>query len=78
MAVVIRFDKKLYGRASVEEAINDWREVGTFELAEEDASFQVTVASLADPDMTLEGDAGQTIAGEFSNYVLGLETVARR
>jgi hypothetical protein len=58
----IMFNKKLYLKEAIEQAINDFSEVAKLDFHENDA-FLVTISS--------EEDA-ESIGLEFKNYVLGV------
>jgi len=73
----LRFNKEFYSEASVQQALSDWSEVGTFEVTDTETAFVLALATLVDGDDASEDDI-RTVLGEFQNYLLGVETQRRR
>ncbi len=76
MADTARFNKEFYSRGAIDAAVEDWREIGTFTVEDEEAYHVVKLSEMAEPEAN-EADAALAL-GEFENYVLGLEVGGRR
>lgn len=59
----IKFDKKLYNKNAIEAAIQDYREVADFDLAEGDNLYTVKISKI-------DKEVEKIIKDEFCNYVL--------
>lgn len=82
MAASIRFRKEFYSRETLDQALEDWSEVGTFAVADESDYHVVNLDALAPEDdgteNVLTDESGAEVLGEFQNYLLGLEVNNRR
>ncbi len=72
----IRFNKELYSQEGLDEALQDWSEVGTFSVSDADDHLVVVVESIAEGEMT--DDIVAEVLGELENYVLSVEVNRRK
>ncbi len=67
MTNVLQFHQKIYTQASIQSAIEQFRDFGSFQVSSRGKYFEVAI-----PESSLEGDSDM-LAHEFKNYVLYLD-----
>jgi len=66
----LRFDRRLYTKTALKEAVESFSHLATFSITEEDTQYVLTLTDI-------DGDVDDVIKEEFANHAL-YNTILRR